>query len=73
MTEKSSRGLYGQSKSEDKQLYADFLININKTFGEDWSLQANLGASFSDLRYDLMKVRGPIADYSTHLQESLSD
>lgn len=64
LTEKSSRGLYGQSKSEDKQLYADFLININKTFGEDWSLQANLGASFSDLRYDLMKVRGPIADGS---------
>ncbi len=32
LTEKSSRGLYGQSKSEDKQLYADFLININKTF-----------------------------------------
>ncbi|WP_321332854.1 TonB-dependent receptor [uncultured Bacteroides sp.] len=64
LTEKSSRGLYGITKSQDKQLYADFLININKYFGEDWSLQANIGGSFSDVRSDAMKVRGPIADGS---------
>jgi len=64
LTEKSSRGLYGITKSQSKQLYADFLININKSFGEDWSLQANIGGSFSDVRSDAMKVRGPIADGS---------
>lgn len=64
LTEKSSRGLYGITKSNDKQLYADFLVNINKMFGENISLQANLGGSFSDIRSDAMKVRGPIADGS---------
>lgn len=43
-------------------MYADFLVSINKYFGEDWSLQANVGGSFSDIRSDAMKTRGPIAD-----------
>ena len=43
LTESSERGLYGITRTHDKQLYADFLINVNKTFGEDWNLQANLG------------------------------
>lgn len=64
LTEKSTRGLYGITKTQDKQLYADFLLNINKSFGENWTLQANLGGSFSDIRSDAMKVRGPIADGS---------
>ena len=49
MTESSTRGLYTIAKSTDKQLYADFLVNINKTFGEDWSLSANIGTSFTDI------------------------
>ena len=36
LTESSSRGLYGITKTQDKQLYADFLVSINKYFGEDW-------------------------------------
>lgn len=62
LTEGSKNGLYGITKTEDKQVYGDVLVNINKTFGEDWSLQANAGASISDMRYDAMKVRGPIPD-----------
>ena len=62
LTEGSKNGLYGITKTKDKQVYGDVLININKTFGEDWSLQANAGASISDMRYDAMKVRGPIPD-----------
>ena len=54
LTESSSRGLYGITKTQDKQLYADFLVSINKYFGEDWSLQANVGGSFSDIRSDAM-------------------
>lgn len=64
LTEKSSRGLYGIAKTQNKQLYADFLVSVNKYFGEDWSLQANFGGSISDVRTDAMKVRGPIADGS---------
>ncbi|NDV65869.1 TonB-dependent receptor [Bacteroides sp. 224] len=64
VTEYSERGLYGITKTQDKQLYADFLVNINKNFGEFWSLQANIGTSYSDVRMDALKVRGPIADGS---------
>lgn len=64
LTELSDRGLYGISRSYEKQLYADFLVSVNKTFGEKWSLQANMGGSFTDMRYDEMAVRGPIADNS---------
>lgn len=62
LTEQSTRGLYGITRTQEKQLYADVLVNINKNFGTDWSLQANLGASISDMRSDEMMVRGPIAD-----------
>ena len=62
LTEGSKNGLYGITKTKDKQVYGDVLVNINKTIGEDWSLQANAGASISDMRYAAMKVRGPIPD-----------
>lgn len=62
LTEGSKNGLYGIKRTIDKQLYADFLVNINKMFGENWSLQANIGASISDIRSDAMEIRGPIAD-----------
>lgn len=68
LTEQSSRGLYNISRTNDKTLYADFLVNINKTFGKDWTLQANFGGSFSDIRSDMLKVRGPIADGSDAFQ-----
>ena len=48
LTEQSANGLYGVTKTMDRQVYGDALLNINKTFGDDWSLQANIGASFSD-------------------------
>ena len=61
LTEGSDNGLYGITTTKDKQTYGDVLLNINKTFGENWSLQANVGASFSNARTDAMKVSGPIA------------
>lgn len=60
LTEKSENGLFGQEISEDKQIYADALLDINKTW-EDWSLHANIGASITDMRNDLTSNRGPIA------------
>ena len=54
-------GFYGVTNSRDKQTYADLLLNINKTFGEDWSLTANIGASYSDNRSEALAVSGPIA------------
>lgn len=54
-------GFYGVTNTRDKQTYADLLLNINKTFGEDWSLTANIGASYSDNHSEALAVSGPIA------------
>ena len=54
LTEQSANGLYGVTKTMDRQVYGDALLNINKTFGDDWSLQANIGASFSDMKNDAL-------------------
>jgi len=54
-------GFYGVTNTRDKQTYTDLLLNINKTFGEDWSLTANIGASYSDNRSEALAVSGPIA------------
>lgn len=62
LTESSQNGLYGITEMLDRQTYADFLVNINKRFGNDWSLQVNAGTSISDMFYDSIKNRGPIAD-----------
>ena len=62
LTELSNNGLYGITTMKDRQIYADALVNINKRFGDDWTLQANIGASISDMSYDALKNRGPIAD-----------
>ena len=43
-----SKGSFMLERTIDKQTYADILVNINKTFGENWSLNANIGASYSD-------------------------
>lgn len=49
------------------------LLNINKTFGDDWSLQANIGASFSDMKNDALKIRGPIADGTSGEKQGLAN
>ena len=60
LTESSNNGLFGEEISEDKQVYADVLLDINKTW-DKWSLHANVGASITDMRNDLFSNRGPIA------------
>ena len=60
LTEGSNNGLYEMTKTDSKQTYADFLVNINKTFNEDYSLHVNIGTSYSDMKQDLLRNRGPI-------------
>lgn len=59
LAEGSENGLYGITEGREKQAYADALVNINKTFSEI-SLQANIGTSITDNRYQELKNRGPI-------------
>lgn len=69
LTEYSHNGLYGQEESQDKQFYADVLLDINKIWN-NWSIHANVGASISDMRSDAFSLRGPIADGEVDPSES---
>lgn len=62
LTEGSNNGLYGISTTADKQTYADLMLNINKNFGENFTLQANIGASLSDMQQNVLQNRGPISE-----------
>ena len=64
LTELSDNGWYGESSQSNRQIYADAMLNINKTFNEDWSLNATLGASLQDVRADGRSISGPIRDGS---------
>ncbi len=60
LTEGSENGLYDLVNTESQQTYADFLANINKRFADIYTVQANLGMSYSDIREDGSEIYGPI-------------
>ncbi|WP_302380990.1 SusC/RagA family TonB-linked outer membrane protein [uncultured Alistipes sp.] len=62
ITDGGSNGHYTEQREYDTQTYADVMVNINKTFGDDWSLQANIGASINNVKTDLLSYRGPIQE-----------
>ena len=53
-------GRYKMVKEEYKQYYADFLVNINKHWDEEWSLSSNIGTSFSDIRSEGIGADGEL-------------
>ena len=38
------------------------MVNVNKNFGETFSLSANIGASYSDMKQDVFQNEGPISN-----------
>ncbi|MCG8476736.1 MAG: TonB-dependent receptor [Cytophagales bacterium] len=60
LTSGSDNGYYGVSKIEAKQTYANILMNIDRDFNSGISLHTNIGASYSDMKYDRLNVNGPI-------------
>ena len=62
ITDGGRNGHYTEARTYDSQTYADVMVNINKTFGDDWSLQANVGASINNVKTDLLSYRGPIQE-----------
>lgn len=60
LTEGSGNGFYAISKTDDKQTYGDLMVNINKSFENTLSLQANIGASLSDIQQDILSNSGPL-------------
>ncbi len=62
ITDGGKNGHYTEARTYDSQTYADVMANINKTFGDDWSLQANIGASINNVKSDELSYRGPIQE-----------
>ena len=62
ISEGGSNGHYTEARTEDAQVYADIIANINKTFGEDWSLVANIGASINNIKTNTLTYGGPIQE-----------
>ena len=62
ITDGGRNGHYTETRTYDSQTYADVMANINKTFGDDWSLQANIGASINNVKSDELSYRGPIQE-----------
>ena len=62
ITDGGRNGHYTEARTYDSQTYADVMANINKTLGDDWSLQANIGASINNVKSDELSYRGPIQE-----------
>lgn len=63
ITEGSTQGHYTEIRNADEQIYADVMLNINKTFADNnFSLVANIGASINDTKSNELSYRGPIRD-----------
>ena len=62
LTGGSSKGYFSLTRGEDKQLYGDLMVTINKELFEDLSLHANIGASLNDKQYDAAYAGGGIRE-----------
>ncbi|WP_374047351.1 SusC/RagA family TonB-linked outer membrane protein [uncultured Bacteroides sp.] len=62
-TASSIYGFYKYSKTDDRQAYADAILNINKRFG-DFSIAANIGGSFTQTYNNERGFQGPLKDMS---------
>lgn len=63
ISEGSKNGYYRNERTDDKQFYADVLLNANKRFVDGkLSFQANIGASITDIRQDVLDNKGPIRE-----------
>ncbi|HBG39889.1 MAG TPA: SusC/RagA family protein [Porphyromonadaceae bacterium] len=65
LTGGSNNGLFGVQRTNEKQTYTDFLVNINKSIAEKLTLFANIGASLSDIQQYAVQTGGPIVDTDT--------
>lgn len=62
LTDGGENGHYTEARRYDTQTYGDIMLNFNKTFGENWSLNANIGASINNIKTDELSYRGPIQE-----------
>ena len=60
LLEGSSYGHYTELSEKSRQTYGDAMVNINKTFGEKFSLSAHVGASLNDTKLQGLELNGPL-------------
>lgn len=63
VVESAKNGYYGEVRSVDKQTYADIMSTFNKSFevgNQLLNVNATLGASVQDTRFESTTVRGPL-------------
>ena len=60
LLEGSKYGHYTELAEKSRQTYGDAMMNINKTFGEKFSLSAHFGASLNDTRLQGLELNGPL-------------
>ncbi|MDO5105431.1 SusC/RagA family TonB-linked outer membrane protein [Capnocytophaga sp.] len=56
----SNKGRYAHKSAKYDQTYADVIFNMNKDFGENLNLVANVGASFNDRYEHGVSIGGPL-------------
>ncbi len=62
ITEGGNNGHYTEARTNDTQTYADIMVNVDKTFAQDYSIVANLGASINYISSDELRYGGPIQE-----------
>ena len=55
-----ANGGYEDVTQHDRSFYGDLMLNIDKTFGDDWTLNANIGASINNQRMEKAGVAGDL-------------
>lgn len=58
---KSEAGNFSRYRQHSKNMYLDFMFNIDKSFARDFRIIANLGASMNDERDSYEGYDGPLA------------
>lgn len=61
-TAQSEYGWYGVTSSDDRQTYADIILNVDRSLTDEVHLSVNAGASYSDTQNYSESVSGPIPD-----------
>lgn len=62
LTSGSLYGYLGDSYVNEYQTYGDVLLMMDRHFGRDWSVNANVGASIQDMKTESEYVSGPIRE-----------
>ena len=71
LTDGSTQGHYTVNNGQYSQTYADVLVNINKRI-QDFTIVANIGASYSGVTSKELGYAGPIRDTGCLLYTSPS-